>query len=195
MQQTPSNGLQQGAVPIELTRRSLLRVGVLGGLALGTAGLGASLSGCTGRSEAAASGYAVLRDADIIFLRALVPVVLDGQMSAEPARIDSIIRGIDVSLHLVGLPSRKAFTQLLDILNMSLTRRFVAGVPVPWDQATPDQVRGFLSKWHNSAIATLNAGYRALIKLPPAVFYSTHEGWPLAGYPGPPAAQFAALNS
>jgi len=176
-------------------RRALLQVGALGSIALGSAGLGAGLSGCTQNTEAAAAGYRVLRDADLGFFRALVPVVLDGQMPPDPAKIDTVIRCIDTTLHLIGEPSRKAFVQLLDLLNMGLTRRLIAGVPVPWDQATPPQVSGFLGKWQRSSFAVLNASYRALIKLPPAVFYGTHEGWAIAGYPGPPPTQFAALNS
>lgn len=195
MSRSSSRDAAPGIDAVDVTRRRLLQVGILGSVALGSASVGAGLSGCTARDAAAAQGYAVLRDADVVFFRALVPVVLERQMPAEPAKIDTVVRGIDATLHRVGPPARKAFVQLLDLLNMGLTRRFVAGVSVPWDQATSDQVRGFLDQWHGSRFAMLNASYRALIKLPPAVFYATAEGAAVAGYPGPPPAQFAALNS
>ena len=59
-----------------LSRRGLLKVGLMGSAFLATAGLTASLSGCSASSPA--SGFAIVRDSDLPFLKALIPVMLAG---------------------------------------------------------------------------------------------------------------------
>ena len=59
-----------------LSRRGLLKVGLLGSAFLATAGVTASLSGCS--ASVPASGLATLRSSDLPFLRALILVVLAG---------------------------------------------------------------------------------------------------------------------
>ncbi len=50
-----------------LTRRNLLKVGLMGSAFLATAGLTASLSGCSASMPKA--GFAVIRESDLAFLR------------------------------------------------------------------------------------------------------------------------------
>ena len=64
-----------------LSRRSLLKVGLLGSAFLATAGLTATLSGCS--ASVPASGLSILRSSDLPFLRTLIPVVIEGSVSAE----------------------------------------------------------------------------------------------------------------
>ena len=56
-----------------LSRRGALKIGLCASALLVTAGLGASLSGCSASSSA--SGFTILRSSDLIFLRALIPVM------------------------------------------------------------------------------------------------------------------------
>ena len=81
-----------------LSRRGLLKVGLFGSAFLATAGVTASLSGCS--ASVPASGLATLRSSDLPFLRALIPVVLAGAVKAEamPAAVEKTIAGIDFSL-------------------------------------------------------------------------------------------------
>jgi hypothetical protein len=178
-------------------RRALLRTGLLGGMLLGTAGLGATLSGCTGRSEAAAAGYRFLRDADLKLFRALIPAVvtsLPPPGAARDALQQQILKGIDLSCYRLGHPTRKIVLQLFDLLNMGVSRRLLAGVG-DWGSATPQQAQAFLERWRTSSFALLNSGYRALTKLVAAPYYGTHAGWAAANYPGPPPGPFQVFNS
>lgn len=182
---------------IDQSRRALLRTGLLGGLVLGTAGLGATLSGCTGRTEAAAAGYRVLRDADLVLFRALIPAVITSLPTPGPLRDalqHQMLQGIDLGCYRLAHPTRKAVLQLFDLLNLGLTRRLLAGVG-DWNSATPQQVQAFLERWRTSSFAVLNSGYRALIKLVGAPYYGTHVGWAAANYPGPPPGPFQVFNS
>ena len=62
-----------------LSRRGVLKVGLCASAFLATAGLGASLSGCS--ANFSARGFRVLRSTDLVFLQALVPVMLAGSIS------------------------------------------------------------------------------------------------------------------
>lgn len=182
---------------IDQSRRILLRTGLLGGMVLGTAGLGATLSGCTSRSEAAAAGYRVLRDADLVLFRALIPAVivsLPPPGAERDALQQQILQTVDQGCYRLGHPTRKAVLQLFDLLNMGLSRRLLAGVG-DWAGATPQQVQAFLERWRTSSFALLNSGYRALVKLVSAPYYGTHTGWVAANYPGPPPGPFQVFNS
>jgi hypothetical protein len=65
----------------ELSRRGLLKFSLCASSFLATVRLGASLSGCSAGTPA--SGFAVLRSSDLPFLRALIPVMLEGAVTAE----------------------------------------------------------------------------------------------------------------
>ena len=80
-------------------RRSLLKLGLGAGLMLGTAGLTATLSGCS--SSAPAGHLAVLRESDLPLLAALYPVVV-GPHPAFKEKTDATERAIaqlDYMLH------------------------------------------------------------------------------------------------
>src|ERR1700739_3214929 len=82
-----------------LSRRGLLKFSLGATAFLATAGLGASLSGCS--SSVSANGFAALRSGDLLFLRALIPVMLDGAVAVEkmPAAVDGTLKSLDYSLH------------------------------------------------------------------------------------------------
>jgi len=198
MRNLPTNEAGAGPETVDSTRRTLLQVGLFGSLLLGAAGTTATLSGCTARTEATAAGYKFLRDADLPFLRALVPGVLGSLLPAAGMErdrlVDDLLHRIDLSGYRLGRPSQKALAQLFDLLNLRLTRRLLAGIG-PWEVATPAQVQAFLERWRSSSFAVLNTGYRALIKLVAGSFYGTPAGWAAANYPGPPPGPYQVFNS
>ncbi|MDR3418769.1 MAG: hypothetical protein P4L83_21555 [Nevskia sp.] len=182
----------------DATRRTLLRTGLFGALLLGTAGVTAGLSGCTRRVESSALGFRVLRDADVVFLLALIPGVLGARLLSEGPQHDALLREllqhIDLACYRLGHPGRKALLQLFDLLNMRLTRWATTGVGA-WEHATPERVQAFLERWRTSSFAMFNGGYRGLVQLVASAFFATRAGWAAANYPGPPAGPYQALNS
>ncbi len=127
----------------ELDRRSFLKLGLAGTLALSTLSLTAGLAGCHRAEEASAAGYGVLRAADLTLFRALAPVVLAGALPNEAAprdaQITEILQRRDIGLQKVGAPTLKEIRKLFDLPNFGVTRRLAAGVPAPWNEASPDQ--------------------------------------------------------
>lgn len=191
MRNTPPDTVDAG-------RRSLLQAGVFGSVALATAGVAATLSGCGGHNAPAASGYQFLRDADLPLMHALIPAVLGSQLPAAGAErdrlLDDLLQRIDLSGHRLGPPAQKQVRQLFDLLNLRASRWALTGVG-SWEEATPQQMQHFLERWRTSSFALLNAGYKVLVKLVAGSFYGTPAGWAAANYPGPPPGPFQVFNS
>src|SRR3990167_5611068 len=82
-----------------LSRRSLLKVGLMGSAFLATAGLTASLSGCSASSPKA--GFAVLRESDLPFLRASTPGRPPAAVhpAQTPAAVSATLANLDYSLN------------------------------------------------------------------------------------------------
>lgn len=169
-----------------LSRRRLLKVGLFGSAFLATAGLTATLSGCSASTPA--SGYAILRESDLPFLRALIPVMLEGAVPAErmPQAIDGTLQSLDYSLDRLSPEMLKLTVQLFDVLALPITRGPLTGVWGRWENASAQDVRNFLDRWQNSSIGLLKMGHASLLQLVMMAWYSRPESWAHCGYPGPP---------
>lgn len=169
-----------------LSRRSLLKVGLLGSALLGTAGLTATLSGCSASSPA--NGFLVLRDSDLPFLRALIPVMLDGAVAAEklPQAVDGTLQSLDYNLAHLSPEMLKLTQQLFDVLALPITRGPLTGVWGGWAGASAGDMRQFLQRWQNSSIGLLRMGHASLLQLVMMAWYGRQEAWAHCGYPGPP---------
>lgn len=169
-----------------LSRRGVLKIGLLGGAFLATAGVTASLSGCSASSPA--NGFAVLRDSDMPFLRALIPVMLAGAVPAErmAESVKGAIQSLDYGLHRLSPEMLKLTVQLFDVLALPITRGPLTGIWGSWDNASADDVQQFLHRWQNSSISLLKMGHSSLLQLVLMAWYGRPESWQHCGYPGPP---------
>ncbi|MCP2224150.1 MULTISPECIES: twin-arginine translocation pathway signal protein [Pseudomonas] len=170
-----------------LSRRGLLKFSLGASAFLATAGLGASLSGCS--SSIPANGFATLRSGDLLFLRALVPVMLEGAVAAEkmPAAVDGTLKTLDNGLNHLSPEMLKLTRQLFDVLGMAVTRGPLTGIWGSWENASADEIRHFLDRWENSSLNLLRMGHSSLLQLVMMAWYSRAESWVHCGYPGPPA--------
>lgn len=170
----------------QLSRRGLLKVGLLGSALLASAGLTATLSGCSASTPKA--GFAVLRESDLPFLQALIPVMLAG--AVKPAQMAEAVHGtlksLDYSLNHVSPEMLKLTVQLFDVLALPLTRGPLTGIWGSWQNASASEVRAFLERWQNSSIGLLQMGHASLLQLVMMSWYSRAESWAHCGYPGPP---------
>ncbi|MFW0757115.1 twin-arginine translocation pathway signal protein [Pseudomonas sp. H11T01] len=170
----------------ELSRRGLLKFSLCASAFLATAGLGASLSGCSASTPA--SGFATLRSSDLPFLRALLPVMLEGTVAVEkiPAAIDSTLQSLDRGLDHLSPEMLKLTQQLFDVLGMAITRGPLTGIWGSWENASGDAIRHFLKRWENSSLSLLRMGHSSLVQLAMMAWYGRAESWAHCGYPGPP---------
>ena len=169
----------------QMSRRSLLKVGLLGSAFLATAGLTASLSGCSASTPQA--GFAVIRESDLPFLQALIPVMLEGAVAPQqmPQALAGTLESLDYSLNHLSPEMLKLTVQLFDVLAMPVTRGPLTGVWGSWENASASDVRAFLERWQNSSIGLLKMGHASLLQLVMMSWYGRAESWAHCGYPGP----------
>ena len=169
-----------------LSRRGALKVGLCASALLATAGLGASLSGCSSSDKA--QGFAVLRSSDLPFLRTLIPVMLSASVTeaAMPSAADATLHRLDDNLNHLSPELLKLTQQLFDVLAMPVTRGPLTGIWGRWETASPEQVGQFLDRWQNSSLSLLRMGHGSLTQLVMMSGYERPELWAHCGYPGPP---------
>ncbi|KJZ48012.1 hypothetical protein [Pseudomonas fluorescens] len=169
-----------------LSRRGLLKFSLGATAFLATAGLGASLSGCS--SSVPANGYVTLRSGDLLFLRALIPVMLDGAVTAErmPEAVEGTLKSLDYNLAHLSPEMLKLTQQLFDVLGMAVTRGPLTGIWGSWENASANDIRAFLDRWENSSLSLLRMGHSSLLQLVMMAWYGRKESWAHCGYPGPP---------
>ncbi|MFY0728325.1 twin-arginine translocation pathway signal protein [Pseudomonas sp. NFX15] len=169
-----------------LSRRGLLKFSLGASAFLATAGLGASLSGCS--SSVPANGFSALRSGDLAFLRALIPVMLDGAVAADrlPAAVDGTLKSLDYNLAHLSPEMLKLTRQLFDVLGMAVTRGPLTGIWGSWENASANDIRLFLKRWENSSLSLLRMGRSSLLQLVMMAWYGRKESWAHCGYPGPP---------
>ena len=170
----------------QLSRRGLLKVGLLGGAFLATAGVTASLSGCS--ASVPATGYNVLRASDLPSLRAIIPVVLEGAVHPEAlqAAVDATLLGVDNNLQHLSPELLKLTQQLFDVLAMAVTRGPLTGIWGSWENASQADIQQFLKRWEHSSLDLLRMGHASLLQLILMAWYARPQSWAHCGYPGPP---------
>lgn len=169
-----------------LSRRSLLKFGLLGTAVLATAGVTATLTQFS--ADTPAPGLSVLRQTDLPFLRAVFPVLLAGavQSGEMAAAADSAIEELDFALNHFSPEARKLALQLFDVLAMPLTRGPLTGIWGSWEHADSAAINGFLERWQNSSLALLRQGHASLLQMALLSWYGKPVSWVHCGYPGPP---------
>jgi hypothetical protein len=169
-----------------LSRRGLLKFSLGASAFLATAGLGASLSGCS--ASVPASGFVTLRSGDLLFLRAVLPVMLEGAVTSErmPEAVDGTLKSLDYNLAHLSPEMLKLTQQLFDVLGMAVTRGPLTGIWGSWENASADDIRHFLDRWENSSLSLLRMGHSSLLQLVMMAWYGRKESWAHCGYPGPP---------
>ena len=169
-----------------LTRRGLLKFSLGATAFLATAGLGASLSGCS--SSVPANGFVTIRSGDLLFLRALLPVMLEGAVTVErmPEAVEGTLKSLDYNLAHLSPEMLKLTQQLFDVLGMVVTRGPLTGIWGSWENANAKDIRAFLDRWENSSLSLLRMGHSSLLQLVMMAWYGRKESWAHCGYPGPP---------
>ncbi|MNR44456.1 hypothetical protein D3C85_1632010 [compost metagenome] len=78
---------------------------------------------------------------------------------------------------------------MFDLLQQPLVRRWLAGIPAAWPDASPQQIRAFLQRWRHSRFALQRSAYQALHNLVYAAHYGAASQQHAIGYRLPPAIQ------
>lgn len=171
------------------TRRQFIKAGIGGSLLLAAAAaLHAPLDRLGKRALVAGNS---LDPSLRIVVRAIAPVILQGAFPAPGANrapaLDRITRGVGLAVSALGAASQREVAELFALLAFAPTRIAVAGVSVPWEEAGPEDIEGFLRRWQGSRLDLLKSGYQALHDLVLGAWYADPESWTAIGYSGPPS--------
>ena len=178
--------LPESELPENPGRRQLLRAGFWGTVALSTVSTASLLSGCS--SAPLAAGLRLFRETDVKVLRALVPVVLAGELPAGAAArpvVDDTITALDGFLYATSNAGHKLIHQLFDLLSMPFTRYTVAGLRSDWDAASHEEIESFLARWRDSRFEMLRGGYMALTQMINMTWYMQPHSWAAINYVPP----------
>ena len=162
-----------------ISRRSFVKAGLVGALALATAG------GIYRATRPEPAGGFVLDDQARAVLGAIIPVVLKDAIDPTPAILDDAITRVRDAIAGLPLAMQREVQDLFGLLTMSPTRRFLVGLADDWSQAKPDDVAAFLQNWRMSRFNLLQSAYHALHDLITGSWYGSESSWAAIGYPGP----------
>lgn len=163
-----------------ISRRTFLKAGLIGTVALATAG---GLYRASRHVEL--PGKFVLDSSARSILGAIVPVVLKDAIDPTPAALESAISGVRDAIAGLPLTTQKEVQDLFALLSFAPARRFLAGLPDDWPQATPEDIAAFLQRWRVSRLSLLQNAYHALHDLITGSWYGNESSWAAIGYPGP----------
>lgn len=169
---------------MQTSRRSFLKIGVLGALTLAAGGAIYRVA------YPPQPGRFILDGAARSVLAAVVPSMIgSAMMPTEPAaRAAAVAACIErVNGAILGLPlaTQKEVQDLFGLLALGPARRFLAGVPDSWSAATPQQIEAFLQSWRSHRIGMLQTAYLAMHDLITGSWYADPANWASIGYPGP----------
>jgi hypothetical protein len=164
-----------------MQRRTLLKLGTLGGAAMALAGGAAWLL-----TERAWDGQALTATGRQV-LGAVARAVLDGTLppNTAAAAIDAHLARMNTTL--AGMPpgTQAEVNELLTILGTAAGRIALAGLSTAWPQASVAQVQAALQGMRSSSLAPKQQAYHALRDLTHAAYFADAGTWAALGYPGP----------
>ncbi|MES2932952.1 MAG: hypothetical protein V4805_05635 [Pseudomonadota bacterium] len=162
------------------SRRSFLKLGLISGLALATAGglyRAASLPNSPDKYVLAGEARAALF--------AIVPAILQGAITSTQPAIESAVDGVQAAIAALPLTTQNEIQDLFGLLACGPARYFIAGVPNSWSNADPADIVTFLNSWRTHRLAILQNAYQALHDLVLGSWYANQANWKAIGYPGP----------
>lgn len=178
-QPSPTDGL--------LSRRGLLKTGVVGATILAIAGPLALLSraGRSPRKPRRALVALSLYEHEIF--AAAAARLIAGDATDWPSADDLDVAGkLDSLIARLHPRATRDFRRVLHVFESALTGLVATGSPRTFTTSSPLDQDSRLQAWRHSRVALFRSGYQAMKRLSHAIYYSAPEVYPHVGYPGPP---------
>lgn len=125
-----------------------------------------------------------LNESDADFLRALIPVMLDGYKLSQ-SDIEQIVQAFDISIEHMEAGFRDELGELFWLLSNRFSRVILCGIWQDWDKVPEYQMRRFVERWKRDNLKLLADAYIALHDLSLGAWYSLPQSWPVINYPKP----------
>ena len=186
--QTP--GPRMISPPIDLTRRNLLKTGLLGSLMLSCLGVVGAAGRLTAAEISTGTGMRFFLPKEIPLLKALVPAVLQGcledQTEDAEKLAESILHEADSVFAALSPAVQAEVHEALFLLRIPPVRILAGGMWPDWDEAGTADVSGLLDSLRQSRLGLLRSLYLLLRSIPAVGWYAQPQAWAAIGYPGPP---------
>ena len=182
------------------SRRQFLKVGIAGALALAvTRSLDRNAFALVNPNSLRGSlDLKKLANKDAEVIAALAPVILAGSLPddvvSRQIAINEVVEAFDRTVAGLSPAVQREVEELLSLLTMPITRRFVVGISATWPNATEEEIKQFLERWRNHRFALFQQGYQALVRVMIACWYGNPLSWGKISYSGPPFAKELGLQ-
>jgi len=163
-----------------ISRRSFLKTGLIGTLALAAAGGLYRV-----RRHRDIPGKFIFDDGSRSVLNAIVPVMLNGAIDSSLTSVTAAVSRVQDAVAGLPLSTQREIQDLFGLLTLGPTRRFLAGLPDDWPNAKQKDVMAFLDSWRLHRFGMLQSAYHALHDLITGSWYADESTWSSIGYPGP----------
>ena len=172
--------------PVSLSRRSLLKRGLLGGalLAAGGAGFLALRGGAS--VTLPTDGLLVFTPAQFAVLDAVARRMVRPRKGWPTVDEVGVARAADRIAARVEPSAQNELQQLLGLFENALAGFLFGGRTRPFTRLEGPEQDTVLAEWRDSRIAVRRTGYAALRTLVLAGYYQSPIVWPATGYDGPP---------
>jgi len=172
-------------VPAPLTRRQLVRRGIVGSILFAAAGMTAAFWWPT-RRRRSRPGLAVFDEREASILSAVAETVLAIEPGAPSVQDVDVVGRVDALLARSPPPVRREFARLLHLFENGVTGLLTATGWTSFTASGSAAREARLRAWQTSRIALFRTGFQAMRRLSGACYYSSPRAWPAIGYPGPP---------
>lgn len=115
--------------------------------------------------------------------------MLEGSLPSNPAAANAALAGLveRIDALVAALPphAQAELSQLLSLLASSGGRRLLAGLAVPWADASVPEIQQALQSMRTSGLSLRQQAYHALHDIVGGAYFSDAQTWGPIGYPGP----------
>lgn len=167
-------------MPGTLSRRSFLKAGVIGTLALAAAG---GIYRAVQRH--APPGRFDLDGTSSAILAGIVPAMLKDAIDPASSDMQHAIDGVRNAIAGLPLSTQNEIQDLFALLGIAPSRRLLTGLADDWPHVKQEDVSAFLQNWRMSHFALLRSAYHGLHDLILGSWYADDSTWETIGYPGP----------
>jgi hypothetical protein len=165
-----------------MQRRTLLKLGAASAAVLLVAGgVAALLQPGLEDGALSASGREVFSAVG----RAVLDKTLPADDGARQIALNGLLGRVDVLLLSLPPHAQAELSQLLALLASVAGRRTLAGLALPWPEASVAEIQQALQAMRLSKLALRQQAYAALHDITAGAYFSDPSSWPLLGYPGP----------
>lgn len=173
-----------------ITRRGLLRAGILGSLVVWAGGqLGCAARRAPSSLPGTGKRRAALTPTGEEILRAVVPVVLGSLLPVEDAAreraLDVGLSTLDDYLAYLPLPLQREARDVFETLGLLPTRVLLVGTWDRWSAAPPETIEAFLHSARQSRFDLVRRMFAFLQSLAVLAWFDQRAAWPAIGYGGP----------